>query len=1166
VVVVNTNAYGLDVSFTYTDLSYVSVTSYGGTGTVTTNYPRNSISLPIRQTGLIPNTNYYFSVTPYNNANIRGTAQITPGYTTLNEISNLIVTQQMAYEIDLSFDYASDVSYVNVTRINTGGNVTSKYYINTLSLPIKQTGLSSNVSYSFIVTPYSYSDIAYNTYYFSGQSSYTSTPYSTVFNNTSYPFTTVYDVYNTSIGNVSANQMDITFSYASDVSYVNIAKTGGGTTTNSNIYINTIQIPYPYTGLTPDASYTFVLTPYSYTRVAGISQTLPTTYTLSSLTNVIVINNNNAYEIDISFNYTDLSYVSLSFFNGSNTNTTNYSKSDLFFPIKILNLTPNTRYNLSLTPYNHQNTPGVPYYSSSITTPYEITNIIVTNISSTGMDISFNYATDISYVKIIVNGGGMNFTSTYYNNPSISLPIHITGVADTSYNFILTPYNNANQSYNSFYSDGSTFTPTNYLINKSIFNDASLNTIVQNNPPLGIYDASMWNPTTKTLLEARGFGSGYDVSGNNVVTGTTSIIGNGAVSGINYLSGNVISSLTWPVNSIPNNFTLCTISRYSGSNKKQILQSKYYVNNWFHGHNNGNVGLANYDLSKSNTSYNGNLTDWLVMCGKNGTQFNNFGLDLSINSVLANSTPVGISFGGSGGTPYQLCIGNTQASDWNLAYVMIWNTVLNDSDMLSVSNAFKNYLNTGQIYKKFIGIYTFSSISNLVSTNITSTEIDISFNYTDLSYIIITSSPIVSGTPLTISKSSISLPIPFTGLTIDTSYNFTITPYNHGGVPGVSINNTYRTLTNPPPSLSSVSTNNITYRSVDISFNKTNVSYIVISITGGTSTLNNPYNNPTSPITISGLTPDTSYNFSLTPYNIIDISGTVINISQFRTSTIVTSSLNATTSTVSYSGTNYILYSFISSTGNIVFNRNLSSNILLVGGGGGGGGNSSKSGASGGGGGGSCISQSFSILNNSSINITIGSGGASNTNGSNSLLTMNSNTITAYGGRYGNPGINTGANNGGASGTTTMINGINNGGGGGGGDNFYQTFRFYNGGGGGAGGGGAGVAGSDSSVSGKGGNGGIGYLWFINNNYYAYGGGGGSGFILTSSYTVINSPSGGNGSSDTSGSGGSYTSVNGKDATVYGSGGGGSTAITSTGTNSGGSGYGGIVIIAIPLN
>jgi hypothetical protein len=135
--------------------------------------------------------------------------------------------------------------------------------------------------------------------------------------------------------------------------------------------------------------------------------------------------------------------------------------------------------------------------------------------------------------------------------------------------------------------------------------------------PWGIYFAG--NYSNNTL---------YDISGNNrhaITTGTISSNfsnGNGAISNIKFISGDINSSITWPSGSIPTNYTILSLTRYTTGNLNKILVAKKINddNDWFHGHNNNNRGVCYYqDWKTSSTGLSsGNTNDWVYIIGKNG--------------------------------------------------------------------------------------------------------------------------------------------------------------------------------------------------------------------------------------------------------------------------------------------------------------------------------------------------------------------------------------------------------------------------------------------------------------------------------------------------------------------------------------------------------------------
>ena len=217
IVTTTDNTYEVDISFTYTDLSYISILTSTNTTAVTNNYSKNNISLPIKNSGLIPNTNYTFTVIPYNNQNNAGTTQII-NTNTRNELS-LLTLMLNVYDISISFNCALDVSYVIINRTTGTNNITNRYQTNMLKdITINQSGLIPDMSYVFMITPYSNTNTSYNKYYFNGLSSYLKTPVSDT--PTTYPIYTLSDISNIVVTSTNlAYEIDISFTYT-DLSYI----------------------------------------------------------------------------------------------------------------------------------------------------------------------------------------------------------------------------------------------------------------------------------------------------------------------------------------------------------------------------------------------------------------------------------------------------------------------------------------------------------------------------------------------------------------------------------------------------------------------------------------------------------------------------------------------------------------------------------------------------------------------------------------------------------------------------------------------------------------------------------------------------------------------------------------------------------------------------------
>jgi hypothetical protein len=286
-----------------------------------------------------------------------------------------------------------------------------------------------------------------------------------------------------------------------------------------------------------------------------------------------------------------------------------------------------------------------------------------------------------------------------------------------SYNFVLTPsqitalYNFENQSSatvgsnlrlnldansgisGNTWNDSSTY-GLNYLSHTTPAVTNSFASIIANKSPWGIYNAADWNSSTNVLPEARGTASRNATgSGSGFATGSGS--GFGATASIPFVSGTTASVLTWPTNSIPTNFTVCSITRYVGPNYGRILTSVVANQNWLHGHYGSKRGVAYYEGWKTqDTASVGNLTNWLTFCGVNGNNTSN----PTPNNILLDNTGVGTSTGGTGN--YTLGINNflgtsAERSEWALSYLIIWDQVLTPAELSTVSTAMNNYLSSG---------------------------------------------------------------------------------------------------------------------------------------------------------------------------------------------------------------------------------------------------------------------------------------------------------------------------------------------------------------------------------------------------------------------------------------------------------------------------------------
>ena len=144
--------------------------------------------------------------------------------------------------------------------------------------------------------------------------------------------------------------------------------------------------------------------------------------------------------------------------------------------------------------------------------------------------------------------------------------------------------------------------------------------------------------------------------------------GNGAANAVASISGTATTKMLWPENSIPSIFTVCSVTRYTGTGGGRILScahSPTQNTHWLHGHHRERRGVAQYaPVYDSTAQVNvGVFDDWLVMCGSNaGTTPGN---------IVIDQSEIGTAAGGGGGC--RMNINYVEESDhWALHSVLIW--------------------------------------------------------------------------------------------------------------------------------------------------------------------------------------------------------------------------------------------------------------------------------------------------------------------------------------------------------------------------------------------------------------------------------------------------------------------------------------------------------------
>lgn len=149
--------------------------------------------------------------------------------------------------------------------------------------------------------------------------------------------------------------------------------------------------------------------------------------------------------------------------------------------------------------------------------------------------------------------------------------------------------------------------------------------------------------------------------------------------------GNTNSRITFGPGSIPPTFTICSVSRYNGPSRGRIINGD---SNWLHGHWAGYVGVAYYEGWKTPVPSNPTPQfDWLVFCGQNAHP----------NIFTANGKYVSNGAGGGRsniafGINSLGCCGVSEASDWAVAEIAVWNRALDAEEMALLTTHYKTYL------------------------------------------------------------------------------------------------------------------------------------------------------------------------------------------------------------------------------------------------------------------------------------------------------------------------------------------------------------------------------------------------------------------------------------------------------------------------------------------
>ena len=386
---------------TLPDLTTLSVSSFtasqivlvysGGFTTVSISRNGTTIATDISGTsytdiGLTANTSYTYIVTPYNSGGSGVTSTITQ--ITLPDLTTLSVSSFTASQIVLV--YTGDFTTVSISRNGT-----------TIATDISGTtytdiGLTANTSYIYVITPHN-----------SVGSGITST----------ITQITLPDLTSLSVSSFTASQ--IVLAYTGN--YTNVSITRDGITIATDISGTT----YTNIGLTANTSYTYIITPYNTSNIAGstssITQiTLPDLATLSissfTASQIVLAYSGGFTTVSISRNGTDIA-----------TEISGTSYTDI-------GLTANTSYTYIIIPHNSIGS-GITSTITQITLP-DLTTLSVSSFTDT--EIVLVYAGN--YTNVSISRNGTDIATEISGNTYTDIGL----TTNTSYTYIITPYNTSN--------------------------------------------------------------------------------------------------------------------------------------------------------------------------------------------------------------------------------------------------------------------------------------------------------------------------------------------------------------------------------------------------------------------------------------------------------------------------------------------------------------------------------------------------------------------------------------------------------------------------------------------------------------------------------------------------------------------------------------------------
>lgn len=170
---------------------------------------------------------------------------------------------------------------------------------------------------------------------------------------------------------------------------------------------------------------------------------------------------------------------------------------------------------------------------------------------------------------------------------------------------------------------------------------------------------------------------------------------------IAYIKGDVKTQIIFPYDSIPREYTICAITKYTNTNRNRARILSADTNgvtgpNWLLGHWGGRTLIAHHNGWLSRHNNINNKTEWVISCATSGTNGSKSYVFMNDEVYEHNYRPIGNYNDKTYGT---LTINKNpwgENSDFALSYVIIWDVALQRPELINVYDALENFLNTGE--------------------------------------------------------------------------------------------------------------------------------------------------------------------------------------------------------------------------------------------------------------------------------------------------------------------------------------------------------------------------------------------------------------------------------------------------------------------------------------